>query len=94
MIDDLEREKEAGERVGGGAKWEDNDCYFSKQLCYSCGKDAPWQWGVLGGSAGVVVWTSLPRGDETGVEGDCLEPVGALASGFLAHFTRIIGQGG
>lgn len=32
MIDDLEREKEAGEREEGGWKWEDNDCYFSKQL--------------------------------------------------------------
>lgn len=34
MIDDLEREKEAGGREGGGGKkeWEDNDCYFRKQL--------------------------------------------------------------
>lgn len=50
--------------------------------------------GCRGGSAGMAAWTSLPRGDEIGVEKDCLEPVGALARGFLAHFTGIIGQGG
>ena len=65
---------------------------------FPSGKDAPLQraFGEGSASAGVVVRTSLSQGGKAAValERDCLELTGTLATSFLAHFTKILGEEG
>lgn len=92
----LKGKRKQGERREGKKEWEDNDCYFRKQLkCFPLGGMLPHsRVGESSATAGAVARASLLQGGEAAValEGGCLEPADTLASNQL--FDQNVRRGG